>query len=319
MALQASTVSEAIAATPPVQRLSHLHSGSWINADYKIWIGHHEDNRGWELLDVTRRRLTELSKELPPDRAERAWDELYAAEGSDWFWWYGDDFDTDFKSEFDRLFRTHLRNVWIHMGLSPPDQLSQSIPATTVQSDADRVMQPLALLAPTIDGMVTDFFEWRGAGSIKTDPPLGAMGKGAGIFSAIQFGWSHERLYVRFDFDPASEARQADMTVSLMLIAPRRTYRMGFSLAEHGPGSFTLFESGGQDEWREAGTYQSIARRAIVELAVPWKDLHLESGQEIGLSIVALEHGLEVARYPHQSPARLTVPGPEFEAGLWRV
>jgi hypothetical protein len=37
------------------------------------------------------------------------------------------------------------------------------------------------------------------------------------------------------------------------------------------------------------------------------------------MSIVVLEHGLEVARYPHQSPAVLIVPGAEFEAGLWRV
>ena len=44
--------------------------------------------------------------------AKAAWHELYAAEGSDWFWWYGDDFDTAYKEEFDRLFRIHLRNVW---------------------------------------------------------------------------------------------------------------------------------------------------------------------------------------------------------------
>ena len=56
-----------------------------------------------------------------------------------------------------------------------------------------------------------------------------------------------------------------------------------------------------------------------MELALPWKDLHLESGHEVRMSIVVLEHGLEVARYPHQKPAVLIVPGPEFEAGLWRV
>ncbi|MBX3335201.1 MAG: glycoside hydrolase family 57, partial [Nitrospira sp.] len=109
---QTSTISEAIASTPPPQHLPCLHSGSWINADYKIWIGHDEDNRGWDLLSHTRAKLAEETSNLPPDRAQAAWQELYAAEGSDWFWWYGDDFGTDFKPEFDRLFRTHLRNVW---------------------------------------------------------------------------------------------------------------------------------------------------------------------------------------------------------------
>jgi len=39
----------------------------------------------------------------------------------------------------------------------------------------------------------------------------------------------------------------------------------------------------------------------------------------VRMSIVILEHGLEVARYPHQRPALLTVPGPEFDATMWRV
>jgi hypothetical protein len=37
------------------------------------------------------------------------------------------------------------------------------------------------------------------------------------------------------------------------------------------------------------------------------------------MTILLLEHRLEIARYPHQHPAILTVPGPEFDAGLWRV
>jgi hypothetical protein len=32
-----------------------------------------------------------------------------------------------------------------------------------------------------------------------------------------------------------------------------------------------------------------------------------------------LEYRLEVARYPHHTPATFLVPGPEFEANLWRV
>ena len=58
---------------------------------------------GWDLLGHTRSRLLEISPSLPPERANAAWHELYAAEGSDWFWWYGDDFDTAYKEEFDRL------------------------------------------------------------------------------------------------------------------------------------------------------------------------------------------------------------------------
>jgi hypothetical protein len=54
-------------------------------------------------------------------------------------------------------------------------------------------------------------------------------------------------------------------------------------------------------------------------LAVPTKELHLEEGDTLHLSLVVREHGLEVARYPHHTPAALTVPGAEFDAAMWRV
>ena len=40
-----------------------------------------------------------------PTRSQAAWWEIYAAEGSDWFWWYGPDFTIDTDLLFDELFR----------------------------------------------------------------------------------------------------------------------------------------------------------------------------------------------------------------------
>ncbi|NOS78822.1 MAG: alpha-amylase [Nitrospira sp.] len=317
--LTASTMSEGLAAVPPTQHLAALHSGSWINQDYKIWIGHQEDNRGWDLLGHTRTRLVEVAPTLPAERAEAAWQELYAAEGSDWFWWYGDDFDTDYKQEFDRLFRTHLRNVWLFMGLTPPDRLNQPICVMTQQAAADRVTPPVSILTPTIDGLVTNFFEWRGAGTITTQPPLGAMWKAEGLFTAIYFGWSQDHLCLRLDPDEAAQPRQNGLGMEITLHGPQHSFRLSCSLAPSGPESFTLFQQDEAEIWQEIGPYRSICRRTVLELAVPMKDLHLEPGQEVRMSLVILEHGLEAARYPHHTPAILTVPGPEFEAGLWRV
>lgn len=316
--VQASTMSAAMTAVQATQHLPCLHSGSWINSDYKIWIGHHEDNRGWDLLGHTRAQLMRLTQSLPPDRARAAWHELYAAEGSDWFWWYGDDFDTDFKPEFDRLFRTHLRNVWTYMGLPPPGQLNTPICTGTIASESDSVQQPLALLTPTIDGMVTDFFEWRGAGRINTRPPLGAMWKADGLFTAIQFGWNADHFVMRFDPDDTSTPRP-DLDIDILLQGPSCTCRLTFSLASPGPEAFLLSRQTQPDAWQEIGPYASIKAKAILELAVPWKELCVEQGTTIQMSIIVREHGLEVARYPGHRPAILTVPGPEFEAELWRV
>ena len=317
--LQASTLSDGLAAVPPTQQLPALHSGSWINQDYKIWIGHAEDNRGWDLLGHTRARLIELAATLPPDRAESAWQELYAAEGSDWFWWYGDDFDTDYKQEFDRLFRTHLRNVWLFMGLTAPESLNEPIAALAPHTVADRVTQPVATLTPTIDGLVTDFFEWRGAGSIATQPPLGAMWKAEGLFTAIHFGWSRDHLYLRLDPDATAEPRQQGLAIELLLHGQREVFRLSCSLAPPGPDSFVLAQRDKSATWQDVGTYRTVCRRTILELAVPTKELHLEEGDTLHLSLVVREHGLEVARYPHHTPAALTVPGAEFDAAMWRV
>ena len=314
-----ATISNALEAAPATRRISHLHSGSWINQDYKIWIGHQEDNRGWDLVSHTRSRLAEIAATLPSDRAQAAWDELYAAEGSDWFWWYGDDFDTDYKEEFDRLFRTHLRNVWTIAGLTPPDLLNEPICSPRGMPEADLVTAPLALLNPSIDGLVTDFFEWRGAGRIKTQPPLGAMWKAEGVLADIQFGWSLDQLYLRLDLDEHSQTRQEGLTVELQLQTPEQLYHLSFLLAPAGPDQFLLSQKLANGSWQEIGPYQSICHGNIVELAVPFKDLQLTAGQEFSMTVLVLEHRLEIARYPFYKHASFLVPGPEFDANQWRV
>lgn len=315
---QTSTISEAIASVPPTQHLPDLHSGSWINADYKIWIGHHEDNQGWNLLGHTRSKLMELAPGLPPDLAQAAWQELYAAEGSDWFWWYGDDFDTDFKPEFDRLFRTHLRNVWTQMGHSPPDQLNHPICAIGIGAESDLVRLPVRSLTPTIDGLVTDFFEWHGAGTITTQPPLGAMWKSDRVFTAIRFGWNLDQFVIRLDPDERT-AKKQDREVAIVMQGPQTTIRLTFPLSLQKTEEFLLSQQTASNTWREIGCRRTIGSHSILELSVPWKDIQLHPGQIVHLSIIVQEHGLEIARYPSPKPAVLTVPGPDFEAELWRV
>lgn len=313
-----STVSEALAAMPPTRHLPQLHSGSWINQDFKIWIGHQEDNRGWDLLGLTRSRLQELTPSLPPDQARAAWNELYAAEGSDWFWWYGDDFDTAYKEEFDRLFRTHLSNVWKIAGAAPPDWLNVPICEVRRFQPADQVTAPLALLHPTLDGLMTDFFEWRGAGTINPNPPLGAMWKADGLISALFFGCNLDHLFLRLDPDEQLLARGQDLQIECQLETPAQVYRI--VIAPTAPDHYLLAERNDQSgQWNERGSSSLIGWRKILELAIPFKDIRLEQGRELHLSIIVKSHGLEIARYPHYRPAAIAVPGPEFESTMWRV
>ena len=312
-----STISEALAATPEMAPLAQLHSGSWINQDFKIWIGHAEDNRGWDLLTHTRSRLLEASAGLPLDRANAAWHELYAAEGSDWFWWYGDDFDTAYKEEFDRLFRTHLRNVWTLAGMAPPDQLNQPLCEVGRLPTRDQVTQPLSLLRPTLDGVVTDFFEWRGAGTINPNPPLGAMWKAEGLFTDICFGFDLEHLYLRLDPDKSLPSQKPDLRIECWLQTPVQSYRLDISLSS--PDHYVLAQRHDDGAWQEISRSKRIAWKQVLELALSFKELQVEEGQTLHMTLLVQSKGLEIARYPRHQPVAVTVPGHEFQATVWRV
>ncbi len=47
--MRALTVTEALERVEP-QRLDHIFPGSWINANFDVWIGAEEDNQAWEYL-----------------------------------------------------------------------------------------------------------------------------------------------------------------------------------------------------------------------------------------------------------------------------
>ena len=106
-------------------RLEKLWPGSWINASYDTWIGEEEENSAWTLLADTRKDLVATgapppvyTSPPPPRDTKRwyelqAWEELYAAEGSDWFWWFGADQTAgEGDSQFEKGFLVHLRNVY---------------------------------------------------------------------------------------------------------------------------------------------------------------------------------------------------------------
>ena len=114
---------------PAQAETTTLHSGSWIRSDFDIWIGDPEENKAWEWLKETRHFLVERQNQgnVSPERAEAAWWEIYAAEGSDWFWWYGPDFTIDTDLLFDELFRIHLQNVYRLLNVDPPAHLEVPI------------------------------------------------------------------------------------------------------------------------------------------------------------------------------------------------
>ena len=159
-------------------KLQTLCPGSWINHNFNIWIGHPEDNLGWDCLSEARRRLIEweTSVDLTDDAVARnreaAWKEIYVAEGSDWFWWYGDDHSSAHDREFDQLFRRHLKNVYSLIGEAWPSTLDRPIKGIAGTPPAFEQWRPSGPVEAVIDGRITSYFEWLGAGGYQ--PPSGS-------------------------------------------------------------------------------------------------------------------------------------------------
>ena len=154
------TVTMAEAAAGPAAPLPSIFPGSWINGDFYIWIGHRDDHRAWDQLSDARAAFDERAALVPAEARDRALEELLIAEGSDWFWWYGDDHSSDHDADFDDLFRRHLRNAYAALGAPIPEELF----ATNISTGAgpDR-LEPSGLLTMTLDGRDTSFLEWVGA------------------------------------------------------------------------------------------------------------------------------------------------------------
>jgi alpha-amylase/alpha-mannosidase (GH57 family) len=108
-----------------IPRLQWLWPGSWINANFDTWIGEKEENQAWEYLLTARNDLEQSGVKAPDPNtaapkkgttswfASKAWESMYAAEGSDWFWWYGDDQTAPGGDKpFDLAFITLIKNVY---------------------------------------------------------------------------------------------------------------------------------------------------------------------------------------------------------------
>jgi alpha-amylase/alpha-mannosidase (GH57 family) len=193
--MRAVTVSEALRLMAP-QPLDHIFPGSWIGANFDVWIGAEEDNQAWTQL-LRARQTFDAAIGATDEQRRMALEELLIAEGSDWCWWYGPEHDSANRPEFDQLYRNHLANVYRFLNLSPPEELSRPI----LRLMAPEVLvQPSGPIRPRIDGEVTSYFEWLGAGVYRVDERSGSMHGKKFVIQEVQFGSDGASFYVRMDF-----------------------------------------------------------------------------------------------------------------------
>jgi len=266
----------------PQGRIDGLVAGSWINRNFGVWIGHAEDRKGWDLLGRAYQDLQGSSNAL-------AWECLRAAEGSDWFWWFGEDFTSAQDAEFDALFRRHLMNVYRALGRPCPDDVQR--PVKRVHREAV-FKPPWAMLSVRLDGRRSDYFEWIAAGHYDMSREYSAMAGESAFLTDLYYGFDESSLLVRLDFKKGVEPRAALGEGDLRLAVTR-------------PRPVTLPLAGVVDD--------------ILEAAVSFSALGLRAGESVEFFLEFERRGGTPVRLPSLAPLTFSVPTPDYDKIQWQV
>ena len=325
--------SDLVRTVTPTELLSHLDDrveplpdvfpASWFQPNFATWIGEPEEAAAWDALWATRRAYVqaESSGSSTTDQLEAAYTSLLFAEGSDWFWWYGDDQNSGDDGYFDRAFRELLGQVFDGLGVERPAFVSTPIVAEPAVAP-DRTPDDVASIE--IDAEV-DTSEWDTTGLYTLD------GK---PFAAYRWVYDKDRLQIRVDYAAevlGNDEAGFDLYLGVPSVVPGRGMTVGAKVlgfdATHllswrgvdptnvrGP---TLLPPVGTGDGLvdagmllEAGTLAAGFDGTRVEFSVPLTSLGpIEVGDQIALRLVDRAGGPESAMAPGGGPGVMVVPG----------
>jgi alpha-amylase/alpha-mannosidase (GH57 family) len=310
------TMSEACAGAR--EPLPSIFPGSWINGDFYIWIGHADDHRAWSQL-VDARRALDRASGVPDAALAQARQEMMIAEGSDWFWWYGDDHSSDHDLAFDDLFRRHVRNVYRALEQPIPEELF--VTNITTQPPDVQVYAPTGFIDPILDGEVTSYFEWIGAGSLDIGSTAGAMHQvadsGDGL-TLIQFGFDLENLFIRVDaHGSVRELLTRGFEISVNFLEPGGIRVL--TRAVNGVATASVLERGDASDrlMPVACLGLDVAVSRVLELRVPFDCLGVRTHAPVAFIVALLRNGQEIEHHPHHRAIELAVPDAQFAATNW--
>src|SRR5215472_12448323 len=210
--LEAVTISEAIARHKDFGKLTSLTPGSWINANFNVWIGSPEDNRAWDYLHHAREFYAQNAARATEAQRQLAFEEILIAEGSDWNWWYGPEHHSANDRDFDELYRKHLSNVYQALGGTPPDYLAQPIMEGAARPS---FIPQTAYIHPHINGDMVRYFEWMGAAAYTSDQRSGSMHGKQFLLDAVYAGIDATNVYGRLDFAGGVPETDFELVVNL--------------------------------------------------------------------------------------------------------
>jgi alpha-amylase/alpha-mannosidase (GH57 family) len=303
--MQAVTVHEALRLAAP-EPLDHVFPGSWINANFDVWIGAEEDNQAWTQL-LRARQTFDATQNATEEQRSMAYEELLIAEGSDWCWWYGPEHDSANREEFDQLYRSHLANVYRFLGLAPPEELSRPILRMALP---DVRIEPSGPITPVIDGEVTSYFEWIGAGIYRVDDRSGSMHGKKFLVKEVHFGSDGEDLFLRVDFHPGYEQELPGMEARLTA-QPFDEWQSSNVVLGFSPGAARVVETTLSAAPTPVDGAVACACVRVLELRISLQALGVKKGHGVRFQFSLWQGGLPLDAVPQQGWLEMRTTDPD--------
>ncbi|MBI3934948.1 MAG: glycoside hydrolase [Acidobacteria bacterium] len=304
--MECVTVSEALARHGEARLLPRLAPGSWINANFDIWIGSEEDNQAWDLLTETRDFFTEHQQDGSAAQRILAQEELLVAEGSDWCWWYGPEHSTANDPDFDALYRTHLANVYRALGHRPPDIFSQPIARLRLDVISS---PPVAALSPRVDGRITSYFEWMGAGNYRPITRATTMQGQPPILRELFYARNSDKFFLRIDFCKQPSEALEKLSLRLRLRNAERCSEVLIAFSRGSKDGPIQCHVGSDQEKSAASPISQVALGKILELELNLAALGFPADRSFEFQVSVWQERLPLESLPLEG--WLTVPVPD--------
>ncbi|MGH9738970.1 MAG: glycoside hydrolase family 57 protein [Candidatus Acidiferrales bacterium] len=294
------TMSEAAQAVADAPRIDGIFPASWISANFDVWIGHEEDVRAWDLLRDARETYGRIvaSSGRPNGisansaSAKRAYESILAAEGSDWCWWYGPEHASANDADFDRIYRSHLTEIYNALGEQPPDALAHPIKRAVVRGQQEPAS---AYLDVVVDGRDSNYFEWLGAGLYSSERRGASMHGGQNVLGDLRYGFGSNNFFIRLDPLADSLRDIAEFQVRLTVWDSRET-RITLSVHE-GKLSDCVVEQAGLCLLRPRD-FVTAACGKILEIALARALFDVLGRQDLLMSVALWIGGLPIDILP---------------------
>jgi len=300
-AFRCVTISEHLQESPPTRSLGWLHTGSWIGGDLRTWSGNRAQNAAWDLLHQARdlaasRREPSRCKMTADgprgtdssggpsegdDRTASAWRHILVAQGSDWFWWFGDHHHTELDHVWDLNFRLHLQEVFRSLGEPVPTELF--LPLLEVESGTVPTL-PQATLAPIIDGLLgagldDPATEWAAAGFLAPNLPSTMQRAEGTKIGEVRFGWNGDRLCLLVVPDGPSSPLGLEMELRVSRAAGGEDLAVRMKLEEGGHVEVSCMQ------FPRLAAATEAAWRNVIEVSLPIDVSTITVGADIGVAL----------------------------------